>query len=202
MIKINLLNFKIISEIFSGFLANTSISYKFKDKLYYLIESSIQTNKKLWNLEDDARMIDLGSEDVAHIKQEIDKANQLRNDLVGEIDVEVIKFLKVVFSNSAGQLYNESPGMIIDRLAISFIKLSAIRELLSVITEEDLRQEYSEKEEVISAQITSTGNFLDSYLTKLKQGKVFFHAQQPVKIYNDTRIKKYIKLLRSQKNNL
>ncbi len=76
------------------------------------------------------------------------------------------------------------------------------RDLLSVIKEEDLKKEYREKEEIILRQISHLDNFFDSYLNKLKNKEVFFETQQPIKIYNDTRIKKYIKLLQESKKSI
>lgn len=192
------INFKTILVIFSDFLADTSASPKFEKKLDHMIKASIEINQKLWNLEDSVRMIDLGAEYVAKVKQEIDKTNQSRNDLIRQIDTEIEKQIKP--SKLAKQFYSETPGMIIDRLAILFIKLSVIEDLLLIIKEKDLRQDYLNKKKMISMQITRIGNFLDSYLAKIKQGKVFFEIQQPVKIYNDNRIKRYIKLLQRSKN--
>lgn len=193
----NMLNFKTISKIFSDFLDGTPTisNLKSEARLVYLIRLNIETNRKLWDLEDLARMAELGSEHVATTKQEINKNNQIRNDLIKKIDIEVTSQMEIVPSDSQKRFYSESPGMIIDRLAILFIKLSVIRELLSVIKEEGLKKEYREKEDIILKQINLLGNFLDSYFNKLKHKEIFFEIQQPVKIYNDTRIKKYIKLL-------
>ena len=156
-------------------------------------------NQKLWDLEDSARMIEFGSEHVAITKREIDKSNQIRNDLIREIDTEIGNQMRVIPPNSQEQFYSESPGVIIDRLSILYIKLSVIKNLLLVIEEEDLKKEYREKEKIILGKINRLGNFLDSYINKLKDKEAFFEVQQPVKIYNDTRVKKYIKLLQKLK---
>jgi len=89
--------------------------------------------------------------------------------------------------------------MIIDRLVILFIKLSVIEKLLLIIKEKTLKQDYLNKKKLILKQIMNLGNFLDSYFIKIKQGEVFFEIQQPVKIYNDSRIKRYVKLLQNPK---
>src|SRR3989338_9060195 len=101
-------NFKTISEIFSNSLDGTSIAPELEDRLSYLIRSNIETNQKLWNLEDSARMIELGSEHVAIAKQEIDKSNQIRNDLIREIDTEIGNQMRVIPPNSQEQFYSES----------------------------------------------------------------------------------------------
>ena len=192
-----MLNFKIISKIFSDFLDNPLAISEYKEKLNHLVRLNIKTNQELWNLEDSARMIELGSEHIAVAKREIDKNNQIRNDLIMEIDVEIANQIGVS-SGHQERFYSESPGMIIDRLAILFIKLSVIRDLLSVVKENDLQNEYKEKENIILKQMDRIGNFLDYYFTRLVHKEIFFEIQQPVKIYNDNRIRKYIKILKKK----
>jgi len=155
----------------------------------------METNLEQWGLEDSARMTELGSEHVAKTKQEIDKNNQIRNDLIREMDIEIAKQIDIS-SGSQEQFYSESPGMIIDRLSILFIKLAVIRGLLLVIKENDLQEEYKEKENIILKQIDHIGKFLDAYFARLERKEVFFEVQQAVKIYNDERVRKYIKLLK------
>lgn len=196
-----MLNFKTISKIFSNFLKSevevSDISPE--NRLSYLTKSSIETNWKQWQLEDSARKSELGSKHIADTKQKIDKSNQIRHDLITEIDIEIINQMKPTQINTQGKFYSESPGVIIDRLAILYIKLYVIRDLLSLIKERDLREEYREKEHMISKQIKLLGSFLDDYLKKIQHREVFFEIQQPVKIYNDVRIKKYFNLPQNKK---
>ncbi len=194
-----MLNSKIISKIFFNFLNNTSLSLKSEGRLNHLVKLNIKINWKLWNLEDSARINELGSKHIARTKQEIDQSNQIRNDLIRKIDIEIANQLKVVPLDSQKQFYSESPGMIIDRLAILCIKLSVTKDLLLVIREKDLKEEYRQKENIILRQIDRITNFLNLYFTRLKHKEVFFEVQQPMKIYNDKRIKKYIKILKQQK---
>ena len=197
LVNNNMLNFETIAKIFSDFLDDTPTVFESDARLSNLIRSNIEMNQKLWNLEDSARMIELGSEHVAVAKREIDKNNQIRNDLIMEIDVEIANQIGVS-SGHQERFYSESPGMIIDRLAILFIKLSVIRDLLSVVKENDLQNEYKEKENIILKQMDRIGNFLDYYFTRLVHKEIFFEIQQPVKIYNDNRIRKYIKILKKK----
>lgn len=191
-------NFKIISKIFYDFLTNQSDVYEEMNEFDRLVWLNIKTNHVLWELEDLARMIEIGSEHVAAAKKEIDKNNQIRNDLIRKIDIEIVKQINIS-QDSQERTYSESPGMIIDRLAILFIKLYVIRGLLSIIEEDDLKKEYEEKEKIILKQIDYLGNFLDIYFVKLKNREVFFEIQQAVKIYNDSRIRKYIKIIKEKK---
>jgi hypothetical protein len=188
-------NAKAILKIFSTFLEDTSSAPDTGDRLSHLVRSNIEVNRNLWDLEDSARMFELGSEYVAMAKRQIDESNQMRNDIVREIDAEIGNELLLKRPNSRLQFYSETPGMIIDRLSILYIKLSVIKDLLLVIKQQDLKNEYREKEIIVSGQIDRLNNFLDLYFRKLKNRDAVFEVQQPVRIYNDARVRKYIKLL-------
>jgi hypothetical protein len=192
-----MLKFQTISKIFSDFLDGILPILKSENQLNQLIRLNIEINRKLWDLEDSARMIELGSGHVAKAKQEIDKNNQIRNDLIREIDIMIVDQMSIS-PGSKEQFYSESPGMIIDRLAILFIKLSVISDLLLIIKEDNLQKEYEEKEKILLKQVDFIGGFLDSYFTKLARKEIFFKIQQPVKIYNDNRIKEYIKIINNK----
>ena len=187
-----------ISEIFSNFIKTLNVEGVYEDNAPKLIYRLIKTNKILWDLEDSARLSELGDSHVADAKKNIDTNNQKRNDLIREIDVLLYNHFDV--SRAGKELfYSESPGMIIDRLSIIFIKLSVVQRLTSFIEEADLKSEYLEKEKILLSQIESVGNFLDLYIERLIKKEVFFEIQQAVKIYNDKRVKKYISAINADK---
>jgi len=190
-----MLNFEIITKIFSDFFNNPGKNFEYNQKIEKLVWLNIKTNRTLWDLEDLARLIELGDRHVSNTKRKIDKNNQTRNDLIRKMDMEIINLFSVSHG-SQENFYSESPGMIIDRLAIIFIKLSVIQNLLSVIQEDDLKKEYKEKKDILLNQVDRIGDFLNSYFSKLASKEVFFEVQQHIKIYNDKRIKKYIKIIK------
>jgi len=187
------ITFSKISEIFSNFIKNPRTEGVYEDDVQKFIYLLIRINKTLWDLEDSARLSELGDSHVAEAKKNIDINNQQRNDLIREIDTLLYKHFNV---SRAGKesFYSESPGMIIDRLSIIFIKLSVVQRLTSFIEEADLKSEYLEKEKILFSQIQSIGNFLDLYIERLLKKEVFFEIQQAVKIYNDKRVKKYFNI--------
>lgn len=191
-----MLNFQKISNLFQDFL-NNSGSRRISDAetLEDLIVSCIGVNQTLWRLEDRTRMKNLGFKSIALAKAEINKNNQRRNDLIKKMDLAISKALNNHLLDTKGRFYAESPGMIIDRLSILFIKLSVLKKINSLIKEEGLKREYLEKEKTVSSQINDLGEFLDLYFSRIREGEMFFKIQQPIKIYNDERIKKYIKVL-------
>ncbi len=188
-----MLTFQKISYIFSKFLDNTLIDANKIENLDRLIKSCIEINQKIWKLEDIARMKELGTESIALAKYQIDESNQIRNNLIYKIDLEIEKMIKNDPSGPKEKFYAESPGTIIDRLAILSIKLSVIRKITTLITDEYLKVEYLDKGNAVSNQIDEIGAFLDLYFLKIKKGDVFFKVQKSIKIYNDKRVRVYIK---------
>lgn len=189
-----LITFTKITSIFSDFIKDPEIDIENSNDVERLVYLIIKTNKTLWDLEDSARLSELGDQHVAEIKKNIDVYNQQRNDLIREIDTTLHGLLNVSRKPQTF-FHSESPGMIIDRLSIIFIKLSVVTKIISLIKEEDLKLEYQDKEKILREQIENLGNFFDRYMEGVANGEVFFEIQQPIKIYNDSRIRKYIKAL-------
>jgi hypothetical protein len=154
--------------------------------LALLVADCFTINSRLWALEDRVRM--KGS-DVGIIKQDIDRSNQQRNDLIHDIDSLLHQQLD---NRPSGKFYAETPGMIIDRLSILFIKQTMIGRLVHLIGEEDLKREYAEKGKRVSTQLSDLGLFLDTYLSEVREGAVFFKVYGPAKVYNDHRIHGYV----------
>lgn len=187
-----MINFKKISDIFNKFLSNGSIEIS-KDS--DLISQIIKINKKLWELEDIARMKELGVENISSTKSEIDKNNQLRNDVIQKIDMFIETLLNNTDLHNMDKYFSETPGMIIDRLSIMFIRKSEINKIVDLIIDRGLKSEYFVKESIVDDQIKQLGSFLDIYFKKVKNKNAYFEIQKAVKIYNDDRIKTYIKNL-------
>ncbi len=91
---------------------------------------------------------------------------------------------------------SESPAVFIDKLSIIFIRKFEIERLMFYIKDnKDLNDVYNQKLDVINRQIDFNGVFLDILINKIILGKVFFKIFNPVKIYNDNNIQKYINRL-------
>lgn len=87
-------------------------------------------NYELWNLEDQAREKIPDYEAVGHIKEQIDRVNQKRNDLIGQIDKWIGDDLKedgVDTNTSSG--FTETPGMALDRLSILMLRIRSLHDL-------------------------------------------------------------------------
>lgn len=189
----------LVSDIFTKFIEGKSsdLNKKLTDKvsLEDLIFLLIDTNKRLWDLEDAARMHELGFDHIAKAKKLIDENNQIRSDIIKKIDKNLVELLDIK-PNFKATFYSESPGMIIDRLSILSIKFAEIQKISQIIKEKDLKEEYLNKEKLIALQIETLTDFLDAYFIRLKNKEIYFSVQDAVKIYNDARLKKYITRLK------
>lgn len=187
------LTYQYISDVFRHYLSDASDESDAQDEIGKLLHDCIATNKKLWKLEDVARMHHLGYESVAKTKMEIDMVNHKRNETINILDSFLDKHLCNVQHGSMSKFYSESPGMLIDRLAILFIKQDFIQQLIDKMDDKHLRIEFVEKEQLLNQNITDLGLFLDQYFDRIRNGEAFFKIYRPLKIYNDQRIMKYIK---------
>lgn len=184
-----------ISKVFLNYLSETSKEFETENEFDRLLLDCIADNKQLWKLEDVSRMHHLGFESIAKAKMEIDVVNQRRNETINKLDSLLDKHLCNVQLESPSKLYSESPGMLLDRLAILFIKQRFIKQLIDKIDDKNLKSDYLEKEQLLNQSITELGLFTDLYFGRIRKGEIFFKIYEPLKIYNDQRIKVYIKLL-------
>lgn len=189
------ITYQYISTFFLHYLRGTLKEFEPPNEISKLLLDCIENNYRLWELEDAARMHHLGFESVANAKMEIDVINQRRNEAINELDSFLDQHLHNVELESLSKFSSESPGMLIDRLAILFIKQHFIEQLIDVIDDKQLKIEYLEKMKQLNQNIADLGLFTDLYFDRIRNGEAFFKIYNPLKIYNDQRVKNYIKLL-------
>jgi hypothetical protein len=195
MISIMKVSYQYITKIFQHSISQSTTPFEAQNEISELLFACIEVNKKLWKLEDVSRMHELGFEAIAKTKMEIDLTNQRRNEIINQLDVQIEKLLGNVQSESLEKFYSESPAILIDRIAIMFIRHHFIEELIAVIEDNELLNEYLDKEKLLTQNMNDFGGFLDSYFVKIENGEAYFKVYKPLKIYNDDRVKNYIQLL-------
>ena len=187
----NLISYNQIRSVFLEHLNSETV--KTKDNVLDLFSELISINHKLWHFEDLARNLESTDKLVREIKKNIDKSNQSRNDLIRKIDFNLIDLLNNKESKDIEKFISESPAVFIDRLSIMFIRKFEIERLVFCINDnQNLNDIYIQKLDVINSQINFNGKFLESLFNKIRLGTIFFKIFNPVKIYNDHRIQKYI----------
>ena len=138
-------------------------------------------NYDLWHREDDARDPHASDATIVQVKHDIDRLNQLRNDLAEQIDIAL---LEISPANPAAPLHSESPGLIIDRLSILALKIFHTGEQLHRSTPEHQHRNQS-RLLVLNEQRTDLAACLDALWSDVLAGRRRFKLYRQLKMYND-----------------
>jgi len=102
---------------------------KLRQDWLLLVARQHHANFDLWHIEDEARTPGVSDAELAAVKRRIDLTNQLRNDLVEDLDRMLMGWLaRRGLPNATAPLNSETPGLMIDRLSILSLKIFHTRE--------------------------------------------------------------------------
>jgi hypothetical protein len=146
-----------------------------------LVLDQHRANYDLWHREDEARDPHASDHTIVQVKHDIDRLNQLRNDLAEQIDVTL---LQLAPSSPAAPLHSESPGLIIDRLSILALKIFHTEEQLHRSTPEHRHRNQS-RLAVLNEQRTDLSACLDALWSDVLAGRRRFKLYRQLKMYND-----------------
>lgn len=148
----------------------------------------LYNNYALWHEEDQARRQDLSDRDIAQIKRNIDRFNQLRNDTIEAFDQMLKARLNgVEIKPATGAAMNsETPGSIIDRISILSLKIYHMHEetLRADVGSAHIERAIT-RENILIEQRADLGLCLDSLLADLVVGKKVLKLYYQFKMYND-----------------
>ncbi len=152
-----------------------------------LVARQHRANFDLWHIEDEARTPGASDAEIADVKRRIDRTNQLRNDLVEELDRAMLDWMKAGgLPNPAAPLNSESPGLMIDRLSILALKIYHTRE------ESERRdappghaERNRERLRILEEQRTDLAGCLDALWQETLDGTRRFKIYRQLKMYND-----------------
>ena len=146
-----------------------------------LVLDQHRANYDLWHREDEARDPDASDHTIVQVKHDIDRLNQLRNDLAEQIDITLLQLSP---DNPAAPLHSESPGLIIDRLSILALKIFHTEEQLHRSTPEHQHRNQS-RLAVLNEQRTDLAACLDALWSDVLAGRRRFKLYRQLKMYND-----------------
>jgi hypothetical protein len=146
-----------------------------------LILDQHQANFDLWHREDEARDPQASDHVITEVKHDIDRLNQLRNDLAEQIDLAL---LETIHPNPEAPLHSESPGLMIDRLSILALKLFHTAEQLHRSTPEH-QERNQNRFLVLTEQRNDLSQCLDELWSAALSGKRRFKLYRQLKMYND-----------------
>lgn len=152
-----------------------------------LVVCQHRANFDLWHIEDEARAPGATDAQLAAVKRCIDTTNQLRNDLVEELDRALIAWLaQRSLPNAEAPLNSESPGLIIDRLSILSLKIYHTREEAARVNAPVGHTERNcERLRILEEQRAELAGCLDELWAETLAGTRRFKLYRQLKMYND-----------------
>jgi hypothetical protein len=146
-----------------------------------------RANFDLWHIEDEARAPGATDTQLAAVKRRIDTTNQLRNDLVEELDRSLLTWLAARgLPNQEAPLNSESPGLIIDRLSILSLKIYHTREEAERAgAPQGHAERNQERLRILHEQRTDLAGCLDALWRETLDGTRRFKLYRQLKMYND-----------------
>jgi len=153
-----------------------------------LVSRQHYVNFELWHQEDMARDPDAPDSKIAAVKRAIDVLNQLRNDMIEQMDQYLLNELqnKKIKYSSETETNSETPGSIIDRLSINALKIYHMdEEIQRLNVTDEHRKKCSGKLSVLQEQRNDLKKSLEKLLADLSNGKKQLKVYQQMKMYND-----------------
>jgi hypothetical protein len=140
-----------------------------------------------WHLEDLVRDPQIDPEKGMGLKRRIDRSNQVRTDLVEQIDDWFLAQFSSVITAHDSRLNTESPAWAIDRLSILSLKIWHMEE---ETRRKDAGPAHIEKcnakLQVLLEQKTDLSSAIDALLDEMASGKTKMKVYRQMKMYNDS----------------
>lgn len=139
-----------------------------------------------WHMEDEIRVPSLPAEQGMVLKHRIDASNQLRTDMVEEIDSMLRDKYSEVKPLPSASINTESPAWAIDRLSILALKLWHMREQAERSDASDThRATAAGKLAVLEEQRRDLSAAIDTLLDDIAAGRKYMKVYRQMKLYND-----------------
>jgi hypothetical protein len=164
-----------------------------KNSVWYWIQQNHKYNCQLWDEEDKARRVDVGDNDIALNKRNIDQFNQKRNDAIESIDEKILDQLADVKVVDGAWFSSETAGSIIDRLSIVSLKIlhMGIQADRSDVDATQKKEAKNKKERLIIQRDDLLFCF-NQLLQSASNGKAFYRIYRQFKMYNDPKMNPYL----------
>jgi hypothetical protein len=158
--------------------------------VFSLVLAERDCNHRLWHLEDEARRTDAGDAHVAAVKRAIDRWNQRRSDLIERIDESFLSALATLPlpDLTRAEQHSETPGMIIDRLAILGLKIFHLSTLQARKRAVNIDRECADKVTVLEQQREALAMCFVRLIEDARAGRRYFKVYRQFKAYNDPRL--------------
>ena len=139
-----------------------------------------------WHMEDLIRVPDLDPAAGMELKHRIDRSNQVRTDMVEDIDTWFRERYADVQPLADATINTESPAWAIDRLSILALKIWHMREQAErQDADAEHRAKAAGKLAVLLEQREDLSGAIDALLEDIAAGRKFMKVYRQMKLYND-----------------
>lgn len=139
-----------------------------------------------WHLEDIIRDPDIDPKEALELKRRIDRSNQVRTDMVEDIDTWMRDRYKDVRPGVDATINTESPAWALDRLSILALKIWHMREQAERTDADEAHLERSRgRLAVLLEQRDDLSLAIDQLLADIEAGREYMKVYRQMKLYND-----------------
>lgn len=139
-----------------------------------------------WHMEDLIRVPELDPAEGMVLKRRIDRSNQVRTDMVEDIDTRFRNQYVDVTPSPDATINTESPAWAIDRLSILALKIWHMREQAGrEDADEEHRATARGKLAVLLEQRKDLSSAIDALLDDIAAGRKYMKVYRQMKLYND-----------------
>ena len=142
-----------------------------------------------WHLEDLIRPEDVDPVEALRLKRRIDKSNQIRTDMVEQIDDHYMRLFSKVAVSTDAKINTETPAWALDRLSILALK---IYHFGIEVGRKDVSAEQHErcvtKYNTLLEQKADLMSAIDDLLLDLAEGRKRMKLYRQMKMYNDPQL--------------
>lgn len=139
-----------------------------------------------WHLEDIIRDPEIDPLEALALKRRIDRSNQVRTDMVEDIDTWMRDVYKDVVPAADATINTESPAWALDRLSILALKIWHMSEQAERTDTDDAhRNRCAAKLDVLLEQRRDLTQAIDQLLDDIAAGRKYMKVYRQMKLYND-----------------
>ena len=140
-----------------------------------------------WHMEDIIRDPDIDPVAALGLKRRIDRSNQLRTDLVEQIDEWFRDRYRDIKALPGATINTETPAWAIDRLSILALKIRHMREeAMRTDADTEHRNRCSARLDILLQQRADLSEAIDTLINDIAAGRKFMKVYKQMKMYNDT----------------
>lgn len=139
-----------------------------------------------WHLEDIIRDPEIDPAEALELKRRIDRSNQVRTDMVEDIDTWMREKYKDVEVSEDATINTESPAWALDRLSILALKIWHMREQAErADADADHVARCLAKLDVLLEQRQDLSLAIDQLIADIEAGRKYMKVYRQMKMYND-----------------